>query len=315
MGFLKRVFGGEPAERPHDDPDLESELPAAVAGRQLERWSVRGERAFTLGAHKLKPRDLAGIEGDLEDVGLTIDDVSMAFAGRAALSDPPYVVRVWRFGDRPATELPLDLGIDVKGMGGWQSGTLGNQHVARGTTEMIPQTSNVRGRPYVVQSGPAHFSIVTDDERWAEEVCRSLPVAKVMAADSEKPFTHPRAAIEEALQRLAAAEGQFATFEVPGGRNIYAQVSVGETVNEPLYGEIVGNEYLDVADRLDDQAQARLVDAAWSAHGSANDNFAREWPAWIEQSDRSSVAEDILDGLNVFGSTPSTLWIEIGRRE
>lgn len=313
MSFLKKVFGNEPAERPHDDPNLESELPPAIGGRQLARWSVRGERAFTLGTHDLKPGDRADIAADLQEVGLTIGDVSMAFAGRAAPSDPPYAVRVWRFDNRPATELPLDLGIEGKGMEGWQSGLLGNQYVMRGTTEMIQQTRSARGRPYVVQSGPLHFSIVTDDERWAEEVCRALPITKTSAAESGRPLTDPQAAIEEAIQRLAASEGRFAIFEVPGGRNIYAQVVIGESVDE-LHGELVGNQYLDAADRLDEHAKARLVNAGWTAM-AVDDNFAREWSAWTQQSDRSSVAGDILDGLSVFGSKPSTLWIAIGSRD
>jgi len=108
MGFLRRILGGQPAERPHDDPELESMLPATVAGRSLERWSVRGERAYAVG-RSLDVREVADIEADLAAVGVALADVSHAIAGRARSSDPPYLIDAWRFGERPATESPLDL--------------------------------------------------------------------------------------------------------------------------------------------------------------------------------------------------------------
>jgi len=315
MGFLKRMLGGASPQRPHDDPELESQLPAAVAGRQLERWSKRGAAAFAPDGRALSPGDAASLDRDLGAMGIALDDVSMAVAGRAAPSDPPHLIQAWRFGKRPAAEMPLDMTLDVKGLGGWQLGVLGGKAVARGTIDMLRQTSHARGRPYVVRSDHVQFSIATDDEGWAEEVCRLLPApAGVLAGGSDQAGAGPRSAIDQALQRLAQGDGTFAVFEVPGGRNIYAQVHVGKTVADPLVGEVVGNQYLDPADRLDEAAHGRLAAMGWTANHSGIGNFGRDWPDWASSAGRTSVAGDLLDALELFGSRSPALWIEVGAK-
>jgi len=177
---------------------------------------------------------------------------------------------------------------------------------------MVHQTSHLRGRPYVVRFGPVQFSIATDDERWAEEVCGMLPrsLDEPIAGAGQPSTSDPRSGIEQALRQLALGEGQFAVFEVPGGRNIYAQVRVRTTTDEPLDGEVVGNQYLAQGDQLSAADEAGLTAAGWVADiGSGN--FWREWRAWTGDSDRSSVASDILDSLEAYGSMPGTLWIEV----
>ena len=175
MGFLKRLLRAPSDELPHDDVELESRLPAAVGGRELLHWSVRGERALAADGRELSAADRAGATEWLASLGLVLDDVSKAIAGRATPSDPPYLVIAWRFGNRPATEMPLDMAVDVKGLDGWEDLELGGHTVARGTAGMLQQTSHLRGRPYVVRSGAVQFTIATDDERWADDVCRQLP--------------------------------------------------------------------------------------------------------------------------------------------
>ncbi len=162
---------GDTASRPHDVPDLEAVLPGNVGGRELARWSARGQSLLAF----LTDQDVAAIGHALAPKGLTIDDFVLAAAGRMNVaSDPPHIVVAYRAGTIPAVELPRRLGIDHPEAGAWTDRTIGGKLVHVGTDRMLVQDEHQRGVPYVYNAGPVRVVVVTDDEAWAADALRRL---------------------------------------------------------------------------------------------------------------------------------------------
>src|SRR6188768_2753254 len=97
MALLSRLIKGrsKPIVDSHDAADFEAELPAAIAGRQLVRWSVDGENFWKSVAGD---RASAVFAPELASVGLSPADITMAVAGRSDTAHPPYIVWGLRFG-------------------------------------------------------------------------------------------------------------------------------------------------------------------------------------------------------------------------
>lgn len=74
---------------PHEDSALESLMPRSVDELQLTVWSVRGQ-------HILEAQGDSNLPAVLTRLGRTVEDASMAVAGRSAATDPPN----WTFAYR-----------------------------------------------------------------------------------------------------------------------------------------------------------------------------------------------------------------------
>lgn len=165
----------------HDDIELEALLPAIVSGRPLTQESYRGTDLFK-DLFALTDADVAGVEAELANQRLTIDDVSLAVDGRSQPSDPPYFVDALHFRGIQADQLQARLGLepgalslDHPAAGSFSKVTVGGKQVLRGTIAMIDQTSHARGIPYVYHAGEVQFVVVTDDPAWAADALRQLP--------------------------------------------------------------------------------------------------------------------------------------------
>jgi hypothetical protein len=74
---------------PHEDPALELRMPESVGDLRLKVWSVRGEHILQVAADSALPAVVALLDH-------SIDDASMAVAGRSTGSEPPN----WTFAYR-----------------------------------------------------------------------------------------------------------------------------------------------------------------------------------------------------------------------
>jgi hypothetical protein len=166
----------------HDAPDLEATLPAAVDGRQLVRWSVSGDNFWTLSGGD-RAREAYG--PDLATVGLSLEDITMAVAGRAESGHPPYIIWALRFGNLGGNALegpvPLSLTVDVMHVDenreeeNWREALVANRPVLVGTDSMVDQDEHTRGRPYLYVADRAVYGIISDDEEWANEAIAAMP--------------------------------------------------------------------------------------------------------------------------------------------
>ena len=165
-----------PSRYPHQDPELEAMLPCVVGGRTLVRWSVRGVDYFRMSG-PIGDADLAAIDEELVGMGLTLDDVSVAFAGRADIEgNPPWGAQAVRFRGIPAADLPLGMSTAYPEAGTFTPTTLAGRSVHRGTPEMVIQDEHLRGQPYVILVGDVHVTVTTEDEAWAAEAIDQVPL-------------------------------------------------------------------------------------------------------------------------------------------
>ena len=168
----------DPSAR-HEDPQLEGQLPASVVGQPLYRWSVRGTDYFSMDPANVA--NLEGIKSNLAQLGLAIDDVSEATAGRALLRDPPYFVIAIRFKGIAADQLPPQLGVQDLGNpqasfdSGWQAVTIAGKAIERGRPDMIGVSEHIRGTPYAYNHGDVRFVVVSDNAAWVADALRQLP--------------------------------------------------------------------------------------------------------------------------------------------
>jgi hypothetical protein len=155
--------------------DLERRLPDRVAGRDLALWSVRGESVVRCLTHG-SDQDLAAFRDASEAAGVSIDDYMIAIGGRSDVdTDPPYLVFAYRLaGHKAADAFPRAMGLDHPGSKPWRTLTIGGKRVLVGDESMLDQTPQVRGRPYVWNSGEVHYLIVTAEASWANEVLSHL---------------------------------------------------------------------------------------------------------------------------------------------
>jgi hypothetical protein len=184
VSWFARLVKGRPKERifQHDAPDLESTLPATVAGRLLVRWSVAGGNFWkVLGGDRVR----SGWASDLGALGLSADEIAMAVAGRGDTShDPPYIIWVLRFGNVKGSALrqaaPSSLAMGVMNVNpnqgeDWRDTRIAGKRVLVGHRGMVRQDDHHRGIPVVYLSTTAIFALIADDDAWSEEVIRALP--------------------------------------------------------------------------------------------------------------------------------------------
>jgi hypothetical protein len=183
MGWLSRLKKGhsEIGLDSHDAPDFEITLPMRVAGRDLARWSVAGESFWkAVGGDRAR----SALAPELASVGLSPADISMAVAGRADTSHPPYIIWGLRFGDLQGDALrgpvPSSLAMDVMHVDAnqgetWSDATLGGKKVLVGNEQMVHQDAHHRGKPYVHIGTGSIYAVIADDEAWAREAIEALP--------------------------------------------------------------------------------------------------------------------------------------------
>jgi hypothetical protein len=117
---------------------------------------------------------------------------------------------------------------------------------------------------------------------------RALAAASVAPPASDAPGD----IIDHGLRRLAAGDGEFAVFAVPGERNAYVQVSVLPGARG-LYGETVSSEYL-AGEPLDEEDHLTPETLGWTlAEPGSGANHSREWTEWTDSA-RAKVVEDLL---------------------
>jgi hypothetical protein len=175
----------------HQVPTLEAQLPAAIAGRTLTRWSVRGRCALELllGGTGFSP-DAMVQEADTPGTPpIDIDAVQYAIAGREDVAnDPPsFVFAAARPDDEDEIGLNLLvlLGgasfVDTAAIGaaaeltGFEDAGITGKDVFVGSPDLLEQTEHQRGRPYLYQTDDVMFLVITDEEAWAAEAFSKLP--------------------------------------------------------------------------------------------------------------------------------------------
>lgn len=168
----------------HQAPDLEAQLPDAVAGRTLSRWSIQGRCALDLVFGEIP----GAVDGLLSgsDTPIDLEHINYAVAGRSdTAKDPPYFVNA---ASRPLdeNEIQLNLALLLGGGGfediaaafeleGFNARAIGGKEVFVGTPQMLNQNQHQRGRPYLYQTDDTMFLVITDDDAWAREALGKLP--------------------------------------------------------------------------------------------------------------------------------------------
>lgn len=164
----------------HDAPAVEALLPKSVAGRRLTIWSVQGAAVLKLWGASAE--QISTTRTQLASMGVRLDDVVQATAGRSYAEDPPYFVFAFRI---PADARDLLGGYAIASIGfiretdDWQleDRVIGGKTVGVGSPDLLVQSEHQRGRPYLYGSEAldTSFIVITDDEAWAEEAIRQLP--------------------------------------------------------------------------------------------------------------------------------------------
>lgn len=103
-----------------------------------------------------------------------------------------------------------------------------------------------------------------------------------------------------ALDKIhAQRHGSFAIITADKSKNYYAQLAAGGEGG--LYAEVVGDEYLQEADRLSERQRKELRERGWQGNGS--DNWSKEWLDASTPAARQRIALDTLGVLHeVYGA-------------
>lgn len=120
---------------PHEDPTLEGSMPRRVGDLQLKVWSVRGSHIFEVAGDSALPAVVARL-------GTSIEDVSVAVAGRSAASEPPN----WTFAYR------------VTGV----SGEVLRDAFNAGNPPPPAETRTIDGKPVRIMGGQNDASVVIE---------------------------------------------------------------------------------------------------------------------------------------------------------
>jgi hypothetical protein len=177
----------------HDSPEVEAILPARVAGRDLDLWSVVGRCWLEMNAGNYP----GGVDAILDDLqaaaaeagdSTTIDLSHLVYgvAGRVnTKTDPPYFV--WAAG-RPYDQTEIQLAmlllfggagyVDVAGAADLSKYThqaIDGRDVFVGNASMVHQSVHQKGRPYLYQTDSWMFIVLTDDDAWAADAISQLP--------------------------------------------------------------------------------------------------------------------------------------------
>jgi hypothetical protein len=159
---------------PHDDPDLEAMLPTMIAGRLLAIESYHGALMVTC-VNGGTAADVAEFATAMATEGLTLDDISLAVAGRSDVNkDPPYLIFAYSIIGHPGNEWPPATGLDHPEAAAFQPAEIGGKQVLAGDAAAVDQTDHVHGFPTVWDSPTIHYLVVTDDTAWAEEALSAL---------------------------------------------------------------------------------------------------------------------------------------------
>ena len=104
-----------------------------------------------------------------------------------------------------------------------------------------------------------------------------------------------------ALDKIQAQRhGSFAIVTANANKNYYAQLAAGG--ESGIYGEVVGNEYLEPADRLSNTQQEELRERGWRGGGA--ENWSKEWSDASTPEARQRIALDTLGALHkVYGAS------------
>ena len=159
---------------PHDAPDLEAMLPTMIAGRQLAIESYHGALMVTC-VNGGTAADVEAFATAMATEGLTLDDISLAVAGRSDVNnDPPYLIFAYRITGHPGNEWPPATGLDHPEAAAFQPAETGGKQVLVGDAAAVDQTDHAHGFPTVWDSPTVHYLVVTDDTAWAEEALSAL---------------------------------------------------------------------------------------------------------------------------------------------
>jgi hypothetical protein len=103
-----------------------------------------------------------------------------------------------------------------------------------------------------------------------------------------------------ALDKIQAQRhGSFAIVTADAHKNYYAQLAAGGETG--LHGEVVGNEYLQTANRLSRAQQDELREREWRGDGA--ENWSKEWSDASTPDARQRIALDTLSVLHeVYGA-------------
>jgi hypothetical protein len=184
MGLLSRIGIGQAkhSDFDHAAAALEETLPQAIAGRPLVRWSVSGAEFWRAAGRKPNASALA----ELERLRIGPTDMQLAVAGRAdTRRDPPFVIWAVKFGaltrallrDPFLSQLTLAaMRADANRGDGLQQRQIADRQVLVGNRQMVNQNNYHRGVPYLYVADSAIYGVIAEDEPWAHEAIRALPM-------------------------------------------------------------------------------------------------------------------------------------------
>jgi len=184
MGLLSRIGIGRAkhSDFDHHAGALEDTLPAEVAGRPLVKWSVSGAEFWRAVGRKPNASALA----ELEALELGPGDMQMAVANRSdTRRDPPFLVWVVKFGaltgaalrkPYPSYLAMAAMRVDTHRGEGLKERLIADRKVMVGNQQMVNQNNYHRGLPYVYVTDSAIYGVIAEEEQWATEAIRSLPM-------------------------------------------------------------------------------------------------------------------------------------------
>ena len=146
------------------------------------KWSVSGGEFWKAVGRKPNASALT----ELEALELGPGDMQMAVSGRAdTRRDPPYVIWAVKFGTLSGEALrepfPMYLAmavmrVDTHRGEGLKQRLIADRQVMVGNKQMVNQNSYHRGLPYVYFTDTAIYAVIAEEEQWAEEAIRALPM-------------------------------------------------------------------------------------------------------------------------------------------
>jgi hypothetical protein len=150
-------------QRPHDNPQLELEMPQTALGMPLCTWSISGKAA------KAEPL-LADVGADAiaqgAVLGVSVDSISIVVSGRAVAEDPPYIVTAVEYRGAAVSDL-------ASSMAKWPIVTVAGRTLRVSDQPEIP--GHAEGTTYLYLSDDTVWYVITDDPAWLADVVAQLP--------------------------------------------------------------------------------------------------------------------------------------------
>jgi formylglycine-generating enzyme required for sulfatase activity len=152
------------------------------------------------------------------------------------------------------------MGFSNPKAGDWNDREIQGRLVHVGSEMMIAQTDNQRGRPYVYNSGPTRFVIITEDEAWAADILRQLPKEPVES---------------QAYPRAGNIEGKDGApmVKVPAGEFLMGSDSTDSETSpdeHPQHKVTLGEFYIDKYEVTNGQYRAFLASVASAGHAACD---------------------------------------------